>query len=385
MKNIVKLLCILFLAGCVEENKESSEDTSISYSGSNWRKYEDHSVDIVVLDTSISRSHSILKERTVIKNGSFQISDTISRIRNAFITLYDPKGEYKYKQDFILEPGELLFDFQKGSAKSKVVGGKYNSLINGFKYSDDYLIKKNAYESFRATITEENFKIDSIKQRFNDLATLLQEFEKQRYNETFNNSMDPVTKLLVLGKLEYSYEAESRLDVFEKQFGSDHPEVYLLRRSYKNRREREAISKTVDVGTTIKDFTSNNLEGKEFKLSEVLSKNDYVLVEFWASWCGPCRAEIPHMKKAYQIYNPKGFEIVSFTLDHKMERWEKASTEEQLPWINVGDLKAHKSPVVKMYAVQGIPANFLVDRSGTIIAKDLRQEKLDEKLAELIH
>lgn len=384
MKNIAVILCIALLTGCADRNKESREDMSIFYTAANWEKYEGHSVDIVVLDTSISRTHSILKERAVIKNGSFQISDTINRIRNAFVTLYDPKGEYKYKQDFILESGGLRFLFENEGKKSKVIGGEYNNLIYGFKYSDDYLERKRAFESFSAAVTEKNFKIDNIRERFNELASSLQDFEKQHYKKVFDNSVDSVAKLLVFGKLAYSYEAELRLNVFEKQFGAEHPEVYLLRRVYKNIREREAIGKTVGVGTTIKDFASNNLEGKEFRLSEVLSNNDYVLVEFWASCCGPCRAEIPHMKKAYGIYRQKGFEIVSFTLDHKMERWEKASIEEQLPWINVGDLKAHKSPVVKMYGVQGIPANFLVDRSGTIIAKDLHQEKLDEKLAELL-
>lgn len=90
------------------------------------------------------------------------------------------------------------------------------------------------------------------------------------------------------------------------------------------------------------------------------------------------------MKKAYENFKNKGFEIVSFSLDHEMKRWKKASEEENLPWINTGDLKAQKSPVVKMYGVSGIPANFLVDKTGTIVAKDLRQDALDSKLEELL-
>ena len=90
------------------------------------------------------------------------------------------------------------------------------------------------------------------------------------------------------------------------------------------------------------------------------------------------------MKKAYERFNKKGFQIVSFTLDHDRVRWEKASTEEKLPWVNVGDLLAYKSPIVKMFGISGVPANYLVDSSGKIIAMNLRQNNLDEKLAELL-
>ncbi|TGV03097.1 TlpA family protein disulfide reductase, partial [Flavivirga rizhaonensis] len=203
------------------------------------------------------------------------------------------------------------------------------------------------------------------------------------YQRIFNSPKDTLAQLLVFHKLGYKDAIEPRLDAFENQFGKDHPEIYTVRNTYKNIREHKKV-KVIDVGSTVKDFSSKNLKGKEFKLSNVLKENKYVLVEFWASWCGPCRAEIPHMKKAYEHYNKKGFEIVSFSLDHERERWGGASEEEALPWVNVGDLKAYKSPVVKMYGVQGIPRNFLVDRSGTILAKDLRQEKLDEKLKELL-
>ena len=87
------------------------------------------------------------------------------------------------------------------------------------------------------------------------------------------------------------------------------------------------------------------------------------------------------MKTAYQKFDSKGFEIVSFTLDDEGERWKKASEEEQLPWINVGDLLAYKSPVVRMFGINGIPANYLVDSSGKIIAKALRGKNLDDNLS----
>src|SRR5699024_2728385 len=107
---------------------------------------------------------------------------------------------------------------------------------------------------------------------------------------------------------------------------------------------------------------------------------------FWASWCGPCRAEIPNLKKEYKKYHDKGFEIVSFSLDHKREAWEKALKEEQMPWINISDLKAYTSPIVKDYGISGIPAEYLVDsETGKIVASlgNLRGDNLGKKLSEL--
>lgn len=178
-------------------------------------------------------------------------------------------------------------------------------------------------------------------------------------------------------------EFDAELKALENELGSV-PEIIMLRYSAKQAKEYRA-NNSIGVGSTIKDLSSKNLNDEEFRLSDVLKDNEYFLVEFWASWCGPCRSEIPHMKEAYYTHHKNGFEIVSFTLDHESERWEKVSEKEALPWINVGDLLAYNSPGVKMYGFRGIPANYLVDQTGTIIAKDLRQEALDKKLEELLN
>ena len=147
--------------------------------------------------------------------------------------------------------------------------------------------------------------------------------------------------------------------------------------------QRARNAETGRVGGTYQDFETTTLDGEAISLSGVCADNKFVLLEFWASWCGPCRNEIPHMKKAYARYKAKGFEILSFTIDDDRDAWAKASAQEELPWIDTG--YGLESEPKKLYEVMGVPANYLIDAStGRVVARNLRGHALDDKLAELL-
>lgn len=129
------------------------------------------------------------------------------------------------------------------------------------------------------------------------------------------------------------------------------------------------------------DFIQPDTAGKLFKLSSL--KGKVVLVDFWASWCGPCRKENPNLVKAYAAYHNKGFEIVGVSLDDKKQNWLKAIAADKLTWIHVSDLKGWKNELAIAYGIKSVPTSFLMDASGKIIAKDLRGEALENKLKEL--
>ena len=140
-----------------------------------------------------------------------------------------------------------------------------------------------------------------------------------------------------------------------------------------------------EIARARKYFSALTLDGEEVRLEDVLKENRYTLVEFWASWCGPCIAEIPYLKSAYANFRDRGFEILSVNLDEDSEAWKTASVDEyDIPWINVCDGEAFDSTIAKLYRVKGIPASFLIASDGRRIARHLRGESLERKLAELL-
>lgn len=170
----------------------------------------------------------------------------------------------------------------------------------------------------------------------------------------------------------FGYYAQRFIDHFSKQDPMAAEDL----------RQQIELQKSFVVGGTAPDFSQNSPEGESISLSDLRGK--IVLVDFWASWCGPCRRENPNVKRVYDTYKDKGFEILAVSLDRTKDRWLQAIEADGLPWLHVSDLKGWANEVAQMYSVKSIPHTILLDAEGKIIARGLRGKQLEDKLAELL-
>ena len=179
-----------------------------------------------------------------------------------------------------------------------------------------------------------------------------------------------------------SYAGAFELDK-QKALVEKIPAALVNERINKLKAHIETSEKTA-VGQKYIDFSMQTPEGKTVSLSDFVSKNKYTLIDFWASWCGPCRKEMPNVVEAYKAFKDKGFGIVGISLDENADKWKEAITALNITWPQMSDLKYWNCEGAQLYAVSSIPHTVLIDGEGTIIARGLHGEELQTKLAEVL-
>lgn len=147
-------------------------------------------------------------------------------------------------------------------------------------------------------------------------------------------------------------------------------------------KKRIAKLKTVAVGQIAPDFTQNDADGKPVKFSDIYSKNELTLIDFWASWCGPCRGENPNVVAVFNDYKDDGFSVFGVSLDKDKAAWLKAVDDDKLAWDHVSDLAYWQNAAAQLYAINSIPSSLLVDKNGKIVAKNKREEELRKVVSE---
>ena len=191
------------------------------------------------------------------------------------------------------------------------------------------------------------------------------------YNKTFMDNKDSFWAPLMMISLT-TYLSEDMRPVYEA-FSQE------AKDSYYGKLVHEELYPAGMIGEKVPDFTVKDESGKEYSLAQLSEGKKYILIDFWASWCAPCRREIPNLKNLYAKYGSKGFQIISISRDKNAEDWKKAIEDEQLTWPNFLD----ESDIAKLYKVRAIPTMYLVDADGRIVAENVRGEALAEKVAEL--
>jgi peroxiredoxin len=246
---------------------------------------------------------------------------------------------------------------------------KYQLIFKGMN-EEWYALNKNKEEN-KSAIKALVLRYDSLEKDMKE--TVLKTFITK-------NPKSPIALYAITQYAGFDIDAEKVVPLF-----STLPPAVLKWPSAITFKEQLDIARKTGSGKMAMDFTQNDTLGKPISLSSF--KGKYVLVDFWASWCGPCRMENPNVVKAFHQYKDKGFTVLGVALERPEahEKWMKAIHTDQLVWTQVSDFKYFENEAAKLYGIRAIPQNLLLDPQGKIIAKNLRGEALEEKLAEIFH
>jgi peroxiredoxin len=323
-----------------------------------------------------------------IVNGKFTITGTMLDPVNAFLIIAH-KGENISKLNTLADV--LSFFLDKDTVTITTANDSvYNAQITGSAINDDSKKLKeqlkdveDAAKKLNAEFTAAPADKKNSLSFQNDMqarSKLLQVRQRAILITFVNTHPNSYLSLLVIGMIGSRSPDPAELE----------PLYESLSQTLKDRESGKRLKKTIDIakitaiGATAPDFTQNDVNGNPIKLSSFRGK--YVLIDFWASWCGPCRQENPNVVRLYNKYKSKNFTILGVSLDRPAEKenWVNAIKKDGLFWTQVSDLKYWSNQAALLYYVSSIPSNFLLDPNGKIVAKDLRGNDLENKLEELL-
>lgn len=328
---------------------------------------------VVFLETNEQNRLVKVGSGEIQKNGSFKIDlSTLKKDYVYRINIADKKAGFLYNDasSFSIKEQKDGSIVVTGSAESNY----YNHYMSiSLKYGGDLAALNKSFQHY--SYTGQAKEADKARLEFETINAKRMK-ELQQFLDTI-----PASITLMNGIGDFLDEQDKYLPFLKKTLAK-------IKQSDKKIQNKEAFINELEsvlqlsVGSIAPDFELPTPDGKKIKLSSLRGK--YVMVDFWASWCGPCRAENPNVVRMYNQYKGKGFEILGVSLDKDKDKWVGAIAKDQLSWLHVSDLKFWDSKAAKLYGIKGIPFTVLLDKKGKIIAKNLRGAELEKKLKEVL-
>ena len=313
-----------------------------------------------------------IKDSTIIKNSKFNFTGEAATPE---ISYFQVEGVNGYVLS-IIESGKINAEIYKDSiTTSLVTGTKSNNDFNKYRQQTKSLVEdinQIAYEQQQAIFSNDLELASKLRK---DISQKEREVMLYEWDFIINNRDSYMSALLLeVFMVENKVNKDSIIEVFNTfsnriKISNVGKNIADLLRQYED---------PINVGELAPDFTAPSLDGGNITLSENLGK--VTLIDFWAAWCRPCRVENPNLVKLYKKYSSSGLQIVGVSLDRTKEQWEKAVSDDNLPWIHVSNLNFWNDPIARQYSIRAIPQSFLLDENGYVIAKNLRGLSLDQKV-----
>lgn len=377
-KNVfLYLCCLLVISSCTNVNNQSF---TLKGKIGDWN-------DPATIYLSYWNEGSEYKDSTLLRNGSFSFTGSVGEPAPARL-IFDYSGEGMIPA---AQSGHILYLYlENGTVKLNSPDSLQNSLFVDSPINDEHLSYLDYIDGqIQDLAARMNQKVMlATPEQLNDttfMAQLNSEY-KQLLDERTRKQQQYVREhpdsYFSVVAISESVSSKFNVDEIEPLFLSIN-EKYRETYSGKAFAQRIEAARTIGIGKKAPDFTQNDPDGNPVSLSDFSGK--YLLLDFWASWCGPCRQENPNLVKAYAAYKDKGFEILGVSLDNQdgKEAWLNAIKKDGLTWTQVSDLNSWNNEVARSYGVRAVPQSYLIDPQGIIVAQDLRGEALDEKLVEI--
>ncbi len=369
MKQFLTAIIILSILGC----QNDPEGYSISGKIKNVENGK-----MVYLSELDSNNQPVKIDSAVIKDEKFNLElPAVNQSNLNFLNIEGLNGNVV----FISENEQVNFEIFKDSLPtSQVSGGKENKVfyyyLDHLKNLNHRVMKIRADLRKEITSTRDSSKIAKLQKEEADLRSDDMTFKKKIVKE----NPDTFVSVLVLTDMINMGATTSEVNELYENLTEGLKQTPLAKTLKENLDKRN----TVEIGSKAPEFSAPNPEGEVIALKDIMGK--ITLIDFWAAWCKPCRVENPNLVRIYNKYHAQGFNIIGVSLDREgqKDKWVKAIEDDKLTWSHVSNLQFWQDPVAQLYGVRAIPAAFIIDENGVIVATNLRGDALEAKVKELL-